>query len=54
MFHRPAVAAELSRFVPVELFTDRKGDPEEEKYRQFRDKTFKTAANPFYVILELP
>lgn len=54
MFRRPAIAAELAKFVAVELFTDRKGDPAEERNRLIRDKAYKTVANPFYIILELP
>lgn len=49
MFPRPAVKAELDRFVRVRLYTDGRG----EMYRQFQDmerRLFGTVALPYYAV----
>ncbi len=53
MFHRQSVIDELDNYIPLELFTDRKGDPGEELNRTFREKKFNTVANPLYAVIEL-
>lgn len=47
---RPEVAAELSQFIPVELFTDGNG-PKYERNRRLQEKTFGTVAVPLYVVV---
>jgi len=54
MFRRSSVVGEMEKYVPVELYTDRRGDPAEERNRLFREIKFKTVANPLYAIVELP
>jgi len=53
MFTRPKVIAELKRFVPVELYTDRVGDPFEERNRLLRERKFHSVAVPLYAIVAL-
>jgi hypothetical protein len=53
MFTRPAIRDELSRFIPVELYTDRLGDPAEERNKRFREAKFNTVAVPLYAIVEI-
>ena len=54
MFRRPAVVSEMERYIPFELYTDRRGDPGEERNRRYRELKFNTVANPLYAIVELP
>jgi hypothetical protein len=49
MFPKPEVARELSRFVRVELYTDRPGEPYEGFQNMERD-LFGTVALPYYAI----
>lgn len=53
MFTRPAVRDEIARFIPVELYTDRLGDPVEERNKEFRESKFNTVAVPLYAIVEI-
>ena len=51
MFPRPEVAAEMGRFVKVQLFTD--GDGEiYEKQQKFQEEKFGTVALPLYAIVD--
>lgn len=56
MFPRPAVAAELRKFVLVELWLDRESTPElaarSKRSREYEEKKFDTTARPFYAVLE--
>jgi thiol:disulfide interchange protein DsbD len=50
MFPRPEIAAEMSKFVLAELYTDGL-DPVSEKNQKLQETQFATVAIPFYVIL---
>src|SRR5436309_12824841 len=50
MFTRPEVASELSRFVPVELFTDGAG-PAYERNKALEEQRFGTVALPLYAVV---
>ena len=51
MFPRPEIAAEMSKFVLVELYTDG-ADPGSEANLKLQEETHKTVAIPYYVILD--
>lgn len=51
MFPRPEIAAELSKFVLVELYTDG-ADAVSEANLKLQEETHKTVAIPYYVILD--
>lgn len=51
MFPRPEIAAELSKFELVELYTDG-ADPVSEANLKLQEETHKTVAIPYYVILD--
>jgi thiol:disulfide interchange protein DsbD len=51
MFPRPEIAAELSKFVLVELYTDGL-DPVSEENQKLQESTYSTVAIPYYVILD--
>jgi len=51
MFPRPEIAAEMSKFVLVELYTDG-ADAESEANLKLQEETHKTVAIPYYVILD--
>ncbi|MCS7314825.1 MAG: thioredoxin family protein, partial [Bryobacterales bacterium] len=50
MFTRPEVAAELDRFVLLELYTDGL-DPASERNQRMQQERFRTVAIPYYAIL---
>ncbi|HUQ90962.1 MAG TPA: cytochrome c biogenesis protein CcdA [Bryobacteraceae bacterium] len=51
MFPRPEVAAELKKFVLLELYTDGT-DADSEKNQELQNGKFSTVAIPFYVLLD--
>ncbi|MBI2686997.1 MAG: thioredoxin family protein [Acidobacteria bacterium] len=51
MFPRPEIAAEMSKFALVELYTDG-SDPVSEENLKLQESTHKTVAIPYYVILD--
>jgi thiol:disulfide interchange protein DsbD len=51
MFPRPEIAAEMNKFVLVELYTDG-ADPVSEANLKLQEETHKTVAIPYYVILD--
>jgi thiol:disulfide interchange protein DsbD len=51
MFPRPEIAAEMSKFELVELYTDGL-DPESEANQKLQETTHQTVAIPYYVILD--
>ena len=51
MFPRPAIKAEMEKFVLVSLYTDGNGEIYE-KQQQFQEQTFQTVALPFYAIVD--
>lgn len=51
MFPRPAVKAELDKFILVSLYTDGNGEIYE-KQQQFQEQTFNTVAMPFYAVID--
>jgi thiol:disulfide interchange protein len=51
MFPRPEIAAEMSKFVLVELYTDG-ADPVSEANLKLQEETHKTVAIPYYVIMD--
>lgn len=51
MFTRPAVAAELNRFILVELYTDG-ADAASEANQKLQEKLFQTVAIPYYAIFD--
>jgi hypothetical protein len=51
MFPEPEVAAEMKKFIKVQLFTD--GDGEiYEKQQKFQEEKFNTVALPLYAIVD--
>ena len=50
MFPRPEVAAELNKFIAVELFTDGKG-PRYERNKRLEQEQFGTVALPLYAVV---
>ncbi len=50
MFPKPAVNAELSKFVRVKLFTDGEGEPYE-GFQRMQEARFGTVALPLYAIV---
>ena len=51
MFPRPEIAAEMSKFVLVELYTDG-ADAVSDANLKLQEETYKTVAIPYYVILD--
>ena len=51
MFPRPEIAAEMSKLVLVELYTDG-ADAVSEANLKLQEETHKTVAIPYYVILD--
>ena len=50
IFPRPAVAAELQKYVEARLHTD--GGPREEENQELQKKMTGSVANPIYVIVD--
>ncbi len=50
MFTRPEIAAELERFVLVELYTDGR-DAASEQNQRMQETRFRTVAIPYYAVL---
>jgi thiol:disulfide interchange protein DsbD len=50
MFPKPAVRAELDKFVRVRLFTDGEGEPYE-GFQRMQEERFGTVALPLYAIV---
>ena len=51
MFPKPEVAAEMDKFVKVQLFTDGEGEVYE-KQQKFQEEKFNTVALPLYAIVD--
>ncbi|MBK9171019.1 MAG: thioredoxin family protein [Bryobacterales bacterium] len=52
MFTRPEIAAEMDRFVLVELYTDERNEAIAQANQDLQDSKFQTIAIPFYAILD--
>jgi thiol:disulfide interchange protein DsbD len=51
MFPRPAVQEGLSKMVAVKLYTDKRNDPESERYKKMQIDVYGTVALPTYIII---
>lgn len=51
MFPRPAVQEALNKMVKVKLYTDKRNDPESERYKKMQIDVYGTVALPTYIII---